>query len=431
MNVTHKSQSPATMPAGVKDDFPILTKKTNEPPLAYLDNAATTQRPREVIDAIVSFYENSNANVGRSVHSLSMIAGDIYEDSRRQVADFINAPESENVVFTRSATESLNFVAMGFGNAHLSPRDEVLVTELEHHSNILPWKELCARTGAVLRVVPVDQTGAINIETVGSLIGPRTKIIAVAHVSNMLGALSPVKEIVKLGHTVGARVVVDGAQAVAHLKVDVQELGADFYCFSAHKMYGPMGIGVLYGTRQCLNEMTPPLVGGGIARDVGFDGRPTQYLQVPHRLEAGTPNIAGAAGLAAAVCYMRDIGLDVIERHDNALVRLTMDGLRDIPGIILYSPHGGPKGVVSFNIEGIHPYDIGNHLNSCGVAVRTGVHCAVPMADRLGAVGTVRASFGVYNTDEDVNRLIEGVRGVRPGTWSKQHPVDRFLKVAH
>lgn len=357
-----------------------------------------------------------------------MIAGDIFEDSRHQVADFINAPASDNIIFTRSATESLNFVAMGFGTRYLKSHDEVLVTELEHHSNILPWKELCHRTGAVLRVVPVDHSGAVDVETVSSLIGPRTKIISMAHVSNMLGALSPVKEIAKRGHDAGAVIVVDGAQAVAHLKVDVQDLGADFYCFSAHKMYGPMGIGVLFGSKKCLKMMAPPLLGGGIVRDVGFDGRPTQFLPMPHQLEAGTPNISGAAGLAAAIRYMRRIGLDMIERHDHALTRLTIEGLRDIPNIIIYSPHGGPKGVVSFNVKGIHPYDVDNHLNALGIAVRTGVHCAVPMADRLGSVGTVRASFGVYNTDEDVKRLIDGVRGARPGTWSNQHPSDRFLK---
>lgn len=357
-----------------------------------------------------------------------MLAADAYEDARRTVQAFINAPDANCIVFTRSTTESINTIASGLSGLKISEADNILITEAEHHTNLLPWKAFCARTGASLRVVTVDDTGAVSLEAFQAQLTPRTKIAAFSHISNVLGSESPVKGMIAAARNVGAITVVDGAQAVAHVPVDVTDLDADFYCFSAHKMYGPMGIGVLYGKHDLLDCLTPALVGGGSAKIVGLDARPTKFVPVPHRLEAGTPNIAGAVGLAAAIAYLNEFGMENVSAHDQALVDVALDALSSIKGVNVLTPAGGSKGLVTFIADGLHPYDIGNHLNSLGIATRTGVHCAIPMTDRLGVVGTTRASFGIYNNASEVHLFAEALASVKPGFWSEKHMNDRFLE---
>lgn len=414
----------------LRREFPILGTNIKGRDLIYFDNGATTQKPDRVIDAISRYYRTQNANVGRSVHTLSMIAADTFENARRSVQKFIGAASEKSIVFTRSTTEGINFIAAAFAAKQLKPGDEVLVTEAEHHSNILPWKQICASRGAVLRVIPVDETGAVDLDAYRATLSHRSKIVAFSHISNVLGALSPVKAMTAAAHEYGAITVVDGAQAVAHVPVNVEDFGVDFYCFSAHKMYGPMGCGVLYGKEELLEAMEPPLFGGGIAKVVSFDNRPTRFVSGPQRLEFGTPDIAGAVGLEEAIRFLDELQLENIVEHDANLVDLAMSGLRDIPGVNVYNPAGGSTGLVTFTIEGLHPYDIGNHLDAEGIAVRTGVHCAVPITDRLGVVGTVRASFGVYNTPNEVERFVAAVAGAAPGFWSTEHPQDRTLEHA-
>jgi cysteine desulfurase/selenocysteine lyase len=412
----------------VRQHFPILGQQVEGHPLAYLDNAATTQKPRQVLDAVVRYYSESNANVGRSVHAMSTRATDAYEAARETVRAFVNAADAAEIVFTKGTTESVNLVAEGFAAGVVSAGDEVVVSGMEHHSNLLPWRRLCERKGAVLRVVPTDDDGELSAERFAEHLTSRTRFAAVAHVSNVQGTVNPVAEISAATRARGIPLLVDGAQAVAHREVDVRALGADFYCFSGHKMYAPMGIGVLYGRAELLQRMEPLLVGGGMVKAVTVAG-PLNVAPAPVLFEGGTPNIAGAVGLAAAVEYLSALGMDRVAAHDAELTARAAEGLRALDGVRVFGAQKPSGGLVSFNVDGLHPYDVGNHLSAHGIMVRTGVHCAMPFADSLGVVGTVRASFAVYSTPEEVDRLIETVATAEKGFWSNEHPDERFLSV--
>ncbi|HEX2317148.1 MAG TPA: cysteine desulfurase [Thermomonospora sp.] len=411
----------------VRDDFPILQAEVEGRPLVYLDNAATAHKPRAVLDAIVGHYTTANANIGRGYYALARRATARYEEAREVVRRTLNAAHSDEIVFTRGTTDAVNLLADTFGPRYVGPGDEVAVCGMEHNSNLLPWRRLCERAGARLTVVPVNDKGRVDLADFTAALGPRTRIAAVAHVSNVLGTVNPVREMVAAAHRAGVPVVVDGAQAVPHRPVDVRELDADFYCFSGHKVYGPTGIGVLYGRRELLADLPPYQVGGGTVKGVSFD-EPVQYVPVPARLEAGTPNLAGAAGLAAALRYVRDIGWDAVRSHDEALVHHAVTALRRVPGVrVVGSPEETPSGIVSFVVEGVHPYDVGGHLDAHGVAVRGGVHCASTFLDALGLLGTVRMSFAVYNTVEEIDLVADLLSTVRPGEWTLRHPTTRFL----
>jgi cysteine desulfurase/selenocysteine lyase len=395
--------------ARVRADFPALHQQVNGRPLVYLDNAATTQKPQPVLDALLGFYRRDCANVHRGVHALSQRATDAYEGARETVARFLNARPRE-IVFTRGTTEAINLVAYSYGS-RLSPGDEILITELEHHSNIVPWQMLAERTGARLRVAPIDDRGEIILEEFQRLLGPRTRIVAVAHVSNALGTVNPVEEICRLAHTYGARVLVDGAQAVPHLAVDVRALDCDFYAFSGHKIYGPTGIGVLFGRWELLEAMPPYQGGGDMIRSVTFEK--TLYNDPPYRFEAGTPHIAGAIGLAAAIEYVTRLGLEEIRRHEQQLLEAATRALEEIPGVRIVGTAAHKAAVVSFVLDGVHPHDVATVLDHEGVAVRAGHHCAQPLMERFGLPATTRASFALYNTLEEVDALARAVRRAR------------------
>jgi len=395
--------------ARVRADFPALHQQVNGRPLVYLDNAATTQKPQAVLDALLGFYSRDCANVHRGVHALSQRATDAYEGARETVARFLNARPRE-IVFTRGTTEAINLVAYSYGS-RLSPGDEILITELEHHSNIVPWQMLAERTGARLRVAPIDDRGEIILEEFQHLLGPRTRIVAVAHVSNALGTVNPVEEICRLAHTYGARVLVDGAQAVPHLAVDVRALDCDFYAFSGHKIYGPTGIGVLFGRWELLEAMPPYQGGGDMIRSVTFEK--TLYNDPPYRFEAGTPHIAGAIGLAAAIEYVTRLGLEEIRRHEQQLLEAATRALEEIPGVRIVGTAAHKAAVVSFVLDGVHPHDVATVLDHEGVAVRAGHHCAQPLMERFGLPATTRASFALYNTLEEVDALARAVRRAR------------------
>lgn len=416
------------MISDVRDHFPVLTQHVDGHPLAYLDNAATTQKPRQVLDAVVRYYSESNANVGRSVHAMSMRATDAYEDARETVRAFLGAADVSEVVFTKGTTESVNLVAEGFAAQVVSAGDEIVISGMEHHSNLLPWRRVCERKGATLSVVPTDEHGELSAEAFAAHLTPRTRFAAVAHVSNVQGTVNPVAEISAVTRERGIPLLVDGAQAVAHRRVDVRALGADFYCFSGHKMYGPMGTGVLYGRAELLAGMDPLLVGGGMAREVTVQGPPA-VSKTPALFEGGTPNIAGAVGLAAAVDYLSALGMDRVTGHDAELTARAAAGLRALDGVRVFGAQQPSGGLVSFGVDGLHPYDVGNHLSAHGIMVRTGVHCAMPFVDGLGVVGTVRASFAVYNTPEEVDRMVETVATAEKGFWSNEHPTERFLSL--
>ncbi|MEV4923029.1 aminotransferase class V-fold PLP-dependent enzyme [Streptomyces roseoverticillatus] len=411
----------------VRADFPILATDLDGKRPVYLDNAATTQIPRQVLDAVYDYYSNDNSNVGRGVHTLGMRATDRFMRSRERVRAFLNAAEASEIVFTKSATESVNLVAQGLGTQVVSAGDEVLISGLEHHSNLLPWRQLCARTGATLRIANVDEHGEPSLDSFRAKITERTRLIAVAHVSNVQGTVNPVREIAAEAHRHGILVIVDGAQAVAHRSVDVRDLDADFYCFSAHKMYGPHGTGVLYGKAEHFERMEPLLLGGGMAPIATYEDGPVG-ARPPLRFEAGSPNIAGMVGTAAAMDYLDGLGRDAVGEHDAALAARAAEGLRALGGVTVYGAQAPLGGIISFNVDGVHPHDVGSHLNTFGIATRTGVHCASPFIDTLGIVGSVRASFGVYNTMEEVELLIDSVRTAEKGFWSTNHPNERFLK---
>lgn len=409
--------------ASVRDDFPILATR----PGAYLDNAATTHKPRQVLDAIVGYYSHANSNVGRGHHALGRLSTDLYEQARADVARALHAADPDEVVFTAGTTDSINLVADGLGRRLVGPGDAVLVTGMEHNSNLLPWRRLAEEAGASLLVASVDDRGRVDRAAFAALLGPRVRLVAISQVSNVLGTVNPVRELVADAHRHGALALVDGAQAVAHRAVDVQALDADFYCFSAHKVYGPMGTGVLWGRGDLLADLRPTRIGGGTVK--GFTAtEPVRYVPVPHRLEAGTPNVAGAIGLAAALRYLDGLGRAAVRAHDEDLVRLAVRRLSDLPGVrVVGAPEQTPSGIVSFVVDGIHPYDVGGHLDQHDVAVRAGVHCANTFLDTLGLLGTVRLSFGVYNTRDDVEAVTRALGTVRPGYWTTEQPTTRFV----
>jgi cysteine desulfurase/selenocysteine lyase len=394
----------------VRADFPILQQQINGHPLVYLDNAATAQKPQCVIDAISHHYTCDNANIHRGVHTLSVRATEGYESARRKAAMLIHAERPEEIVFVRSATEGINLVAQTLGRATLKAGDEVLITTLEHHSNIVPWQMVCQQTGATLRVAPINDAGELIIEEFERLVGQRTRIVAVGHVSNALGTINPVRELTEIAHRFGAHVLIDGAQAVPHTTVDVQEIDADFYVYSSHKLFGPTGVGVLYGKFDLLESIPPYQGGGEMIRSVTFDQ--TTYNTVPHRFEAGTPNIAGTIGLGAAIDYVMELGLDRIAAYEHELLTYAIEALSAIPQVRLIGTADPKAAVIAFVIDGIHAHDVGTMLDQMGVAVRTGHHCAQPVVDRFGLPATARASLAFYNTRAEIDTLIAGVRQV-------------------
>jgi cysteine desulfurase/selenocysteine lyase len=395
----------------LRADFPALRQRVSGRPLVYLDNAATTQKPRVVLAALRRHYVRDNANVRRGVHTLGARATAAYDNARATVARFLGAADAREIVFTRGTTEALNLVAASFGRPHVGAGDEVLVTEMEHHANIVPWQMLCAAVGATLRVAPVDDLGVLDREAFAAALSERTKIVALTHVSNAIGTVNPVAELAALAHAVGAAVVVDGAQAVAHVSVDVRALGCDFYACSGHKLYGPTGIGVLYGRAELLATMPPWQGGGEMVRSVGWDG--ATYDDPPHRFEAGTPPIADAVGLAAAIDYLGALDREAVARHERTLVDAAGTALASVPGLRMIGTAPEKIGGHSFVIDGIHAHDVATVLDGEGVAVRAGHHCAQPILRRFGVAATVRASFALYNRMSDVDRLLAGLDKAR------------------
>ena len=392
-------------------DFPILKERIHGKPLIYLDNAATSHKPQAVIDALVRFYAKDNANVHRGVHQLAERATDEYEGARGKVQRFLNAKHASEVIFVRGTTEAINLVAQTYGKANVGEGDEVLVTAMEHHSNIVPWQMLCEEKGARLRVAPINDTGELLLEEFDKLIGPKTRLVAVTHVSNVLGSINPIRRIVEMAHARGACVLVDGAQAAPHLKVDVQALGCDFYALSGHKMYGPTGIGVLYGRSELLDEMPPYQGGGDMILSVSFEG--TVYNKAPNKFEAGTPNMAGAVGLGAAIDYLAGLDHDALAAHEDGVLAYGTRALREIPGLRLVGTAPAKASVLSFVLDGIHPHDIGTILDREGIAIRAGHHCAQPLMKRLGLGATARASLACYSTRDDIDALVTGLRKVQ------------------
>jgi cysteine desulfurase/selenocysteine lyase len=395
----------------VRRDFPILHQQVYGHALVYLDNAATSQKPRAVIEAISNYYERGNANIHRGVHYLSEHATSEHEAARRTVQAFVNAADKREIIFVRSATEGINLVAQTFGRARLEAGDEVLITAMEHHSNIVPWQMLCDEKRAHLRVLPINDRGELLLEELPKLLTPKVKLFALTHVSNALGTINPLKQIIEMAHEHGVPVVVDGAQAAPHLKIDVQDLDVDFYVFSGHKVYGPTGIGVLYGKFDLLNAMPPYQGGGDMIRSVTFEK--TLYNDLPYKFEAGTPDIAGAIGLGAALNYVERLGIDNIAAHEHDLLVYGAEALSSIPGVRIIGTAAQKASVISFVIEGIHPHDIGTILDREGIAVRTGHHCAQPVMQRFHVPATARASFALYNTRQEIDRLVAGIEKVK------------------
>jgi cysteine desulfurase / selenocysteine lyase len=395
----------------VRRDFPILDQQVHDKPLVYLDSAATSQKPRGVIDAVARYYLDDNANVHRGVHLLSERATQAYEGAREKVQRFVNAAHAHEIIFVRGTTEAINLVAQTFGRARIRSGDEIVITVMEHHSNIVPWQMLCEEKGAVLRVAPMDDDGTLLVDELERLIGPRTKLLALGHVSNALGTIHPVRRIVEMAHQRKVAVLLDGAQAVPHLAVDVQALGCDFYAFSGHKLFGPTGVGVLYGRSELLEEMPPWQGGGDMISSVTFEK--TTYNKLPYKFEAGTPDIAGAIGLGAAIDYVRGLGLDAIAAHEHDLLSYGTKALRDVPGLRLIGTAKEKASVLSFLLGDVHPHDIGTVLDREGIAIRTGHHCAQPLMRRLGVAATARASLAFYNRREDVDALVSGLHKVR------------------
>ena len=391
----------------IRADFPILSQTVNGKPLVYFDNGATSQKPQVVIDAEVKYYQEINANIHRGVHTLSQLATDAYEVARGKVKDHINAKHAHEVLFTSGTTHGINLVANGFASI-LKPDDEVVVSSLEHHSNIVPWQMLCEKTGAILKVIPINDNGELIIEEFDKLLSDKTKIVTVNHISNALGVINPIKYIIDKAHAVGAAVLIDGAQAVPHLKPNVQELDCDFYAFSGHKMCGPTGTGILYGKEEWLNKLPPYQGGGEMIKEVTFEK--TTYADLPHKFEAGTPNIAGGIVLGTAIDYLNEIGFDKIHEYENELLEHATKRLNEIEGIRIYGNTKNKASVVSFNIDGIHPYDVGSIIDKLGIAVRTGHHCAQPIMNFFCIPGTIRASFSFYNTKEEIDAMVDAVK---------------------
>lgn len=393
----------------IREEFPILHRSVGNKPLIYLDNTATSQTPEQVVSSIADFYRTKKANVHRGVHTLSQEATDMQEATRRRVKEYINANSVEEVIFTRGTTEAINLVAASFGD-RFAPGSEIILTVMEHHANIVPWQLLAQRKGLIIKVVDINEKGELDLEQYKSLFSDRTAMVSFAHVSNVLGTVNPVREMVAIAHSHGVPAMVDGAQASPHLKLDMQELGCDFYAFSAHKMYGPTGVGVLYGRRELLESMPPYQGGGEMIKHVSFDH--TTYADLPFKFEAGTPDFVGIGAFAMALDFIDRVGLDAIQAHEEELLNYVTPKLKEIPGLTVYGEAAHKSAVISFNVGEIHNYDLGLLLDKLGVAVRTGHHCAQPLMERLGIPGTVRASFAVYNTKEECDAFVAALRRV-------------------
>jgi cysteine desulfurase/selenocysteine lyase len=396
--------------ARIRRDFPILARSVRGKPLVYLDNAATTQKPNAVIDRVVRYYREENSNVHRGVHYLSEIATAAYEAARTTVKLALNARDEKEIVFTRGTTEAINLVVSSWGGTNVRQGDEVLISAIEHHSNIVPWQLLCDSKGATLRVIPVDDSGDLILEEYEKLLTPRTRIVAIGHASNALGTINPIKRMIAMAHANGSLVLIDGAQGVPHLRVDVRDLDCDFYAFSGHKVYGPTGVGALYGKQALLEAMPPYQAGGDMILSVSFEK--TTYNALPYKFEAGTPNIEGVVGLAAALDYVESLGVDNIAAHEHDLLVYATDSLSALPGLRIIGTAKEKASVVSFTLQGVHPHDIGTILDQEGIAIRTGHHCAQPLMMRFNVPATGRASFGLYNTREEVDALVSGLRKV-------------------
>ena len=397
----------------IRSDFPILEREVYGKPLVYLDNAATSQKPRQVIDALVHYYESYNANIHRAVHALGEEATAAYEEAREKVARFIGAPSSESVILTRNTTEAINLVAYAWGRANVGEGDEIILTQMEHHSNLIPWQQLAAEKGATIRYIEIKPNGTLELGNLSALFSPRTKLLAMPHVSNSLGTINPVEEIVAEARKRGVTTLIDGAQAMPHMPVNVQAVGADFYAFSAHKMLGPTGVGVLYARRELLEEMAPFLGGGEMILKVTFEG--ATWNDLPWKFEAGTPNIADVIAFGSAIDYLDELGMDNVRRHEVEVTAYALDRLRGLGDVTLYGPDDPEQrgGVVSFNFGDLHPHDVGTILDRHGVAIRAGHHCTQPLMRCLGVTGTARASFYIYNTQDEVDVLIEGLKAAR------------------
>ncbi|MET3210188.1 UNVERIFIED_CONTAM: cysteine desulfurase/selenocysteine lyase [Paenibacillus sp. PvR008] len=391
----------------IREQFPILHQEINGHPLVYLDNAATSQKPLAVIEAIKHYYEYDNSNVHRGVHTLGSRATDAYEGAREKVARFLNAKRSQEIIFTRGTTTALNLVASSYGRANCQEGDEIVITQMEHHSNLIPWQQVAKATGATLKYIPLQEDGSVDLADVENTITENTKIVAIAHVSNVLGVVNPIKEIAAIAHRKGAIIVVDGAQSTPHMKVDVQDIDADFYAFSGHKMCGPTGIGALYGKKALLENMEPIEFGGEMIDDVGL--YESTWKELPWKFEGGTPIIAGAVGLGAAIDFLESIGLDAIAQHESRLANYALKRLREVEGLTIYGPVERHVGLVTFNLDDVHPHDVATVLDSKGVAVRAGHHCCQPLMRWLKASATARASFYLYNTEEEVDVLISAL----------------------
>jgi cysteine desulfurase/selenocysteine lyase len=395
----------------IRHDFPILDVLVHNKPLIYFDNAATTHKPREVIERLVSYYKKENCNIHRGVHYLSNQATEAFENSRKTVKEFINAAHAHEIIFTKGTTESINLVAQTFGRKHIQSGDEIIISEMEHHSNLVPWQMLAEQKGAVLKVIPVDEQGELEINVLKSLITERTKMIALAHVSNVLGTINPIHRVISVAHEHGIPVLLDGAQAVSHLAVDVQELNCDFYAFSAHKLYGPMGVGVLYGKEKFLEEMPPYQGGGEMVDQVTFSK--TTYNKLPYKFEAGTPNVAGVLGMETAIKYVLDLELKKIHEYEREMLDYLTVELLKLEDIKIFGNAENKTAVISYNIGKVHPYDAGTIYDKLGIALRTGHHCAQPLIDRYQVSGMIRASLALYNTMEEIDRFIEATKQVR------------------
>lgn len=392
----------------IRDDFPILKREVNGKPLVYFDNGATSQKPQLVIDTINKYYTFENSNIHRGIHTLSQEATNAYEVARKKVQRFVNAQHEHEIIFTKGTTDSINLVAASFGKKHLKKGDEIIISNMEHHSNIVPWQMICEEKEAVLKVIPINDKGELLMDEFKKLLSPKTKFVSITHVSNTLGTINPVKEIIKLAKEAGALVLIDGAQAVPHTKIDVQDLGCDFYAFSGHKMFGPTGVGILYGKEAILNDLPPYQGGGDMIKTVTFEK--TTYNELPHKFEAGTPNIVGGIGLGVAIDYMNSIGLDKIEAYEHELLTYATEQIKQIEGVRIVGEAAKKASVLSFVVDGTHPSDIGMIIDKLGVAIRTGHHCTEPLMNRLNVPGTARASFAFYNTFEEIDIFIAALK---------------------
>jgi len=392
----------------IRKEFPILSREVNGHPLVYFDNGATSQKPQQVIDTISRYYEYENSNIHRGIHTLSQEATTAYEEARKTLQNFINAKHEHEVIFTKGTTDSINLIASSFGKKYLNEGDEIIISTMEHHSNIVPWQIICEEKGAILKVVPINDKGEFLFDKFEKLLTNKTKLVAVTHVSNTLGTINPVKEIIDTAHKKGALVLIDGAQAVPHTKVDVQELNCDFYAFSGHKMFGPTGVGILYGKEDLLNSLPPYQGGGDMIKTVTFEK--TTYNELPHKFEAGTPNIVGGIALASAVDYINEIGIDKIEAYEHELLNYATEQIKQIEGVRIIGEAKKKASVLSFLVEGTHPTDIGTIIDKLGIAIRTGHHCTEPLMNRFNIPGTARASFAFYNTFEEIDTFINALK---------------------